>query len=179
MKNCPECELAEAAGMALPCRKHRKRLTAPEGSPPETGSRTRVAGTEPGDPLTTTSELPFADQAEPAAADLLMVAAHLRRDAHWYRQSHRRGHHAWASSYEIAAAHLEAIAESPERQSVAQSDRNEGERCGCEIPALVYDGDSPRCIACHKAIAPGVGVERSGSANAGHLAPPPETPESK
>lgn len=146
-----------------------KRLEGVEGSTPASGSPDRVAGRQPDAPLTSDSARPFAGQAERVLGTLADMwesqAASKQQQTALYHETR------CAETREILeaeAAVLESCASKlREALSVAQSDRNEGERCQqvcgdtrCSEPA----GHSGCCVFEHPA-APGAGVERSGPAN--------------
>lgn len=155
-----------------------RRMTGVEGSDPASCSRTRVAGTDETRPLTSSSARPFADQATGAIHGEKSIAEFEA----WLASEEGLGamdgpsllqSFACRMRYRLNLAFLAGIdAQARHMAPRAQSDRSGDERCPeCRSwlgVAKNADGNLI-CPNCKTTWAPGVGVERSGSANAGGM----------
>lgn len=137
---CQKCGRIVQDGWESFC-PHFPKRTAPAGSLPASGSRTRVAGSKPDATLTFASASPFADQVEEIAVAMA-------------RKFVRRMFARAARDYRAAI-------------SGTQSDQNEDERCpACGAKAVFVTREGrDECMMCGHQWTPGDGVERSGSAN--------------
>jgi len=146
-------------------------------SPPETGSRTRAAGSKPDDPLTYSDELPFADPAEAMSESWQTKAEELK----WEADELEDGDSDAAETVRIEAAVYAECGEQLAKlvatyRAAAQSDSEEVEECHCSKQEQYINNLEKlnHCDVCGGRVARGKRTERSGLHNA-HVEASPKT----